>query len=120
LRAPAEAAEDRVARHARLALAAARPPEQSHSVADRDAVTGARTDGLDDASTLMAHHKGELRLQVTRHVVQVAVADTGGVDADQNLLCLRLVELDILKLQRRTDLAQNRRPHRAICMARPR
>src|SRR5215218_9173668 len=116
---PAEAAEDRVARHARLALAAAGPPEQSHPVTDRHAVTGPRTDGLDDASTLMAHHEGELRLQVARHVVQVAVAHTGGLDTDQDLPCLRLVELDILEPQRRTDLAQHRRPHRASMFSQP-
>ena len=37
---PAEAAEHRVARHARLALAAAGPPEQRHPVADRHPAAG--------------------------------------------------------------------------------
>ena len=94
---PAEAAEHRVAGHARLALAAAGPPEQRHPVADRHAVTGPRTDRFDDAGALMADDERELRLQVARHVVQVAVADAGGLDADQDLPGSRLVELDVLQ-----------------------
>ena len=45
----------------------------------------ARTDGFDDAGTLVPHHDRQLRRQVAGHVVQVAVADPGGLDPDPDL-----------------------------------
>ena len=83
---PAEPAEHRVARHARLALAAAGPPEQRHPVADRHPAAGRA-----GRRPRRCRHprgpttSGQLRLQVTGHVVQVAVADPGGLDPDPDL-----------------------------------
>jgi hypothetical protein len=46
----------------------------------------------------MAHHEGELRLKVAHHVVQVAVADAGGLDPDTDLSGPGLIQFDVFEL----------------------
>jgi hypothetical protein len=48
----------------------------------------------------------ERALELTAKVVQVGMAETSGVDLDQELPCLGRSELDLLDLERLADLAQ--------------
>ena len=90
------------------ALAALRREERHDVVARRDR-GDAVADRLDDAGALVAEH----RRRVPRRVgagggVQVGVADAARGEPDEHLARLRLGELELLDLERRAELLENR------------
>ena len=80
----AQPAQHRLPLQAVAAAAAARPPEQRDAVAGADALD-ARAHRLDLAGALVPDDHGQRAAQVARHVVVVAVADPGRVDAHLDL-----------------------------------
>ncbi len=107
----AVAAEHGVAGDARVALAAARPPGEGDPLPDREPAAGRGAERLDDAGALVADDDRQPRRQVAGHVVQVAVADAGRLDAHEHLAGARRVELDVLDRQRLAGGAQHRGSH---------
>ena len=107
----AELAHDRPARDAVLALPAVGPPEQGDAVADRDVAAGAFAELDDPARALVAGDHRQRALQIALEVVQVGVAHPGRLDLDQDLAVPRGIELDLLDLQGRAELAQYCRAH---------
>ena len=67
----------------------------------------------------MTHDQRQPGGQVAADVVQVAVADAGGLDPDPHLAGAGLVELDLLQRQRCAGLAEHGREHQAVRPARP-
>ena len=97
------------------ALAALRREERDDVVARRD-VAHAFADTLDDAGTLVAEHGRRVAGRVgAGGGVEVGVADAAGDEPHQHLACLRLGEVELLHLERCTELLEDGRAdlHRA-------
>ena len=95
---------------AELALAAAGAPQHDDLVAGGDA-RDALADRLNDAGTLVAEHDRCLRVQATRQVVNVAVADACSLDAYLNLAGPGRIQVQVFKYERGTRLMHHHRPH---------
>jgi hypothetical protein len=109
---PSQGTERRPAGAAVPAVPAARPPQGDHPVAGSEAVDP-RPDGLDDPRALVAEDDRQLRLQVTGHVMQVAVAHARGEHADQDLARTRVSQVYVLDPERGARLPQHCGPHRS-------
>ena len=69
----------------------------------------ARADRLDDAGALVAEHRRRVPGGIdTRRRVQVGVADAAGDEAHQHLARLRLGQLELLDLERCSELLEDR------------
>jgi hypothetical protein len=81
------------------AAVAAERERHDDVVADRE-VGHAVADLLHDASTLMAQDTGQGEGDQALTRAEVGVAEPGGEDADQHLVALRTLDLDLLEHER--------------------
>ena len=67
---------------------------------------------LDDAGAFVAEHGGCIPGGIrARRRVQIRVADATGLQAHEDLTRLRLGQLDLLNLERSSELLEHRRAH---------
>ena len=87
---------------------AARRDEAERDVISRADVRDAVSDRLDHARALVAKHGGPAtRPQVAVGEPDVGVAHADCSDPDEDLICLRWIELDLFDRDRMTGLAQD-------------
>ncbi len=66
-----------------------------------------RPDGLDDSGDLVAEHARKRPTIVVRHGTAIAVAQPAGLDRHDDLMRLRLDDVDLVDVQGSSDFEQD-------------